>query len=174
MVGLPGVGKTTLARNLRRLMDGLVIYESDAVRKALAGYPPDIPLPKHMYSPEMNERTFAHIRERTTQELRNGRSVLVDATFLREEYRRPFVDIAIEVGVPVLAIHVFAPEEVVRRRLERPRGTSDANYEVYLRMREEAQLPPDEIPHISVDGTQDPRATAILVRTWIRGLLRAL
>ena len=173
-VGLPGVGKTTLVRHLVRLMDGVAVYESDVIRKRLVGYPPDRPLPRHLYNPEVHERTFTFIREGVRRDLRRGRSVIVDATFTRREYRRPFLDVGLETGTPTIGLHVFAPEEVVIKRLSSPRSVSDANYEVYRSMKETAELPPEEMFHISVDGTEDPVASALKVLTWIKGLLRVL
>lgn len=173
-VGLPGVGKTTLVRHLLRLIDGAKAYESDVVRKRLLGYPPDRPLPRHLYNPQVNGRTFAFIRERARRDLKEGLSVIVDATFTRREYRRPFLDMGLELGVPTVGIHVFAEEEVVLRRLRMARGVSDANVEVYLLLKRTAELPPDEMPHISVDGTEEPFTAAVKVLTWLKGLLRAL
>lgn len=173
-VGLPGVGKTTLVRHLVRLFEDTVVYESDVVRKMLAGYPPDATLPRHMYTSDLNGRTFSYIRRNAKVHLVDGRSVIVDATFTRAEYRRPFVDLGLEVGVPTVGLHVFASEEVVMSRLKNPRAVSDADYEVYLALKETAELPPDEIPYISVDGTGDPVSSALRVFTWIRGLIKAL
>ncbi len=173
-VGLPGAGKTTLVKHLVKLFEEVVVYESDVVRKRLAGYPADRPLPRHLYNPEMNERTFTFIRNGAREDLRNGRSVIVDATFTRAEYRRPFVDLGLEMGIPTIGLHVFAPEEVILERLKRPRSVSDADYEVYRAMKETAELPPEEILYISVDGTEDPISSALRVFTWIKGLVRAL
>ena len=122
----------------------------------------------------MHERTFTFIREGVRRDLRRGRSVIVDATFTRREYRRPFLDVGLETGTPTIGLHVFAPEEVVIKRLSSPRSVSDANYEVYRSMKERAELPPEEMFHISVDGTEDPVASALKVLTWIKGLLRVL
>ncbi len=168
------MGKTTLVKHLVKLMGEVTVYESDVVRKRIVGYPIDRPLPRHLYSPDVNERTFAFIRDGVREDLKNGRSVIVDATFTRREYRRPFIDVGLETGTPTIGLHVFAPEEVVARRLSLPRHNSDANYEVYKALKESAELPPEEMFHISVDGTEDPVASALKVLTWIRGLLRVL
>ncbi len=168
------MGKTTLVRHLVKLMSGVIVYESDVIRKRILGYPPDKPLPKHLYNPEVHERTFTFIREGVKEDLKNGRSVIVDATFTRREYRRPFLDVGLETKTPTIGLHVFAPEEVVVRRLSVPRPNSDADYEVYKSLKENAELPPEEMFHISVDGTEDPVASALRVLTWLRGLLRVL
>jgi len=148
------------------------MYESDVIRKRLLGYSPQDTLPSHLYSNTVNERTFSFIRREAEKNLKRGKSVLVDATFIRQEYRKPFMELGFRTGVPTIAVHVFVPEEVVKERLTKPRETSDATYRVYLSMKEEAELPPNELFHLSVDGTAEPYTTALRVSAWIEGVLK--
>ncbi len=173
MVGLPGVGKTTLAKHLSNLMEDVAVYESDRIRKRLLGFPPYVRLPSHAYAPDINESVFAHIRKEVCANLEMGRDVIVDATFLKVKYRSPFRDLAHDLRAVPLAVHVFAPEEVVRERLSNDGRVSDATFDVYLNLKADAQLPPEEMTYVSVDGTLDPHINAIFVWTWIKGILRA-
>ena len=87
-----------------------------------------------------------------------GRSVIVDATYLRRADRDAAAAMARNAGVPMIAIEVTAAESTVRERLGRravkPDTASDAGWETYLAQRHDFE-PPDEIApeqRIRIDG----------------------
>jgi predicted kinase len=91
--------------------------------------------------------------------LRNGRGVIVDATFRRRDDRLAAMTVANRCGVPMLFIECQANHaEVLSRLSERSRtgdDPSDATQEVYLRQRSEF-APLREFParhHLVVDTT---------------------
>src|SRR5204862_1007368 len=65
--GLPGTGKSTLARGLAERA-GFAVVRSDVVRKELAGLPAGGPSPQPLweglYAPEWTERTYAECLRR--------------------------------------------------------------------------------------------------------------
>lgn len=147
--GLPGCGKTFLAPHLARPLRAAVLH-SDERRKRLAGLAREASLHaawgKGPYTSEERLRTYRSLLEDAVSCLRAGRSVVIDASFARREFRRPFVDAAVRLGAPWCIAHVEAPEDVVRARLAgRTLGPSDADFTVYLRERA-AFEPPDEVP----------------------------
>src|SRR5262249_20569256 len=91
--GLPGTGKSTLARGLAERA-GFEVIRSDVVRKELAGASEGI------YTPEWAERTYAECLRRAEQVLFEGQRPLVDATFREERWRRDFLALADRWGVP--------------------------------------------------------------------------
>lgn len=123
--GLPGTGKTRLARRLAERLGGLHV-ESDAVRRAL--------FPRPAYTPVEHGAVFARAEELVAEGLARGRVVIVDATNLTIRDRRRFVRLGERAG-GVVAVRMTAPPEVVGERLARPReGFSEAGLEVYERM----------------------------------------
>jgi aminoglycoside phosphotransferase family enzyme/predicted kinase len=128
--GLPGTGKSTLARALAE-QAGFVVIRSDEVRKELAGVPftaRDLSI----YTPEWSERTYRECWRRAEQGVFEGRRVLVDATFSKEHGRCEFLAGARRLGVPATLLICQADRDVVKQRLARRCGdVSDADWAVY-------------------------------------------
>lgn len=128
--GLPGVGKSTLARRLADAVDFKVI-RSDEVRKQLAATE-GVGVLADLYTSAWNDRTYAECLRRATELLFEGRRVIVDASFREEERRRLFLDAARRLGVPARFLLCQADADVVRRRLAARRDdASDADWNVY-------------------------------------------
>lgn len=158
--GLPGTGKSHLARELCRRYP-LARLESDALRKALFRRP--------SYSAQESARLFAACHALLDRLLARGVPAVLDATNLKEVHRRPLYRIAEARGARLVLVEVKAPREVVEGRLERrqrgenPWDQSEADVEVYERMRAAAE--PIERPHVVVDtsgGSEE--ALAIILR----------
>jgi aminoglycoside phosphotransferase family enzyme/predicted kinase len=143
--GLPGTGKSTLAKALAE-QAGFELIRSDAVRKELAGVrdgdATSVHLDTSLYSPEWSERTYAECRRRAELLLADGRRVLVDATFRAERHRQKFVQLAQSLITPALFLITQARPEIVRERLAKRRNdVSDANWEVYVKATSEWEEP---------------------------------
>src|SRR5262249_46850754 len=75
--GLPGPGKSTLARALAECA-GFELIRSDIVRKELVGIDSVERAGEANYSPDWNVRTYASCLSRAEQLLFEGRRVLID------------------------------------------------------------------------------------------------
>ncbi|HEX6882843.1 MAG TPA: AAA family ATPase [Planctomycetota bacterium] len=147
--GLPGSGKSFLAPHLAGPLRGGVLH-SDERRKRLAGLAAGASARASwgtgLYTPERRLGTYRALLEDALAMLQAGRSVVVDASFARAEFRQPFVDAAVRLGVPWCLARVEAPEDIVRARLAaRTHGPSDADFEVYRHERAAFEAP-DELP----------------------------
>ncbi len=168
--GLPGTGKSTLARGLAAA-HGFEWVRSDEVRKHLAGLAPDQPTPenlrRNLYSPEWNDRTYAECLRRATNLLFQGKRVIVDATFREEQRRHAFLKAAVDWGVPPLLLVAEASLEIVQQRLARRTGdASDANWAIHLQAADKWEEPSeatrrawhtirtDGSPAVAVSGAQ--------------------
>ena len=150
LCGLPGTGKSHFARELAHRAP-FVWLNSDRTRKILVDTP--------SYSRREHRRVFSAMHVLTRGYLRDGYSVVFDATNLNENVRRPLYESASEVGVRPFIIRFTAPTELVRRRLtDRAQGVaeasqSDATWDVYSRMAVADQPVPR--PHLLVGGPED-------------------
>ncbi len=136
VAGLPGTGKSTLARGLAERADCTVI-RSDLVRKDLTGASESDRRPtafgQGIYTPEWTKRTYAECLRLAERALFEGRRVVVDATFREEWTRGAFLDAARRWAVPALLFLCEADQGVVRVRLEDRRGdASEADWAVHL------------------------------------------
>jgi aminoglycoside phosphotransferase family enzyme/predicted kinase len=136
--GLPGTGKSTLARGLSGRA-GFEVVRGDVVRKELAGLPADQLSPAEvrasLYTPEWTDRTYAECRLRAERMLAEGKRVVVDATFREERYRRTFLDAAVRLGLPAVMLVCEAEPGTIRTRLDARTGdASDADWSVYERI----------------------------------------
>ena len=103
LVGLPGSGKSTYLARI-----GAVGLSSDAVRKLLADDETD---------QTIHERVFQTVRHLLRQRLEIGRAVTyIDATNLKPEERKPYVEIGKSFGCEVEAVFFDVPLEVCRER----------------------------------------------------------
>jgi aminoglycoside phosphotransferase family enzyme/predicted kinase len=131
--GLPGTGKSTLARALAEHA-GFQVIRSDVVRKELAhaAGAAAADFEGGIYTPEWTERTYAECLRRAEQLLFEGQRVVVDATFREESRRAAFLQKATGWGVPGLLLLCQAEPEVVQARLRDRHGdASDADWAVY-------------------------------------------
>jgi uncharacterized protein len=162
VAGLPATGKSTLAAGLADRV-GFEVLSSDRVRKELAGLAPDrsagAPPDEGLYAPSWTERTYGALLDRAGVILRRGGRALVDASFHREERRRPFLRLARSLAVPARLLVCRTDAAVARRRLEsRAPGPSDADWAVYRTMADRWDEPgPDTARHLRpIDTSVDP------------------
>lgn len=107
LIGIPGSGKSTLARKLAEEQAGAILVSTDELRRELLG---------HIRNKTQDAMIFSEARQRTQRALQEGFSVVYDATNVTRSARRPFLEIARELQVPVLAAWVDCRKEVAQQR----------------------------------------------------------
>jgi predicted kinase len=135
MAGLPGAGKSTLARGLAGCA-GMTMIRSDEVRKELAGSIAQDAAPSRfsegLYTNDWNDRTYAECLRRIEELIFEGKRVLIDATFREDSRRRLFLKAARDWGITGCLLICQADPEVIRSRLDDRRGdASDAGWAIY-------------------------------------------
>jgi predicted kinase len=128
--GLPGTGKSYFCRRLAERLPSVTL-ESDALRRVLFNLP--------SYSLPESAQLFKAIRLLIEKLIKKGVSLILDATNLSERYRGYLYSIADRLEVKLVLVRVEAPASVVkerlRARLRNPEEKSDADWEVYQKMK---------------------------------------
>jgi len=174
--GLPGTGKSTLARSVAD-RTGFAVLSSDIVRKEmaglLAGQHQYEAFAKGIYAPDFTERTYVEILERARPLLLDGRSVILDASFIRRSHRKAALRLARETGAQFACVQLDIPAKTVRRRLvarlRRGADPSDARWETYVAQKRRFQRPsevPTERVRIATISRRDASANQIV--KWLR------
>lgn len=146
--GLPGTGKTHFCQQLRQRLSAIIL-ESDALRKIL--------FPQPTYSPKESSYLFRLCHLLIDKLLSRGIPVILDATNLSERNREFLYSIAEKQKAKLILVRVEAPPDVVKERLQSrrydPQTKSDADWEVYQRMKSSV----DRIrrQHLAVDTSRD-------------------
>ena len=174
--GLPATGKSTVARALSE-QAGFEVISSDLVRKELAGIAPT----EHrlegfrggIYAADFTARTYSALLDRARPLLLAGRSVVLDASFMRREHRRPAARLARETGAQFACLEFDLPDEVIRKRLvDRMRkggDPSDARPAILAAQKRRYQRPAeiDAARRIAVPASGSAEAK---IRAVVKGL----
>jgi predicted kinase len=142
--GLPGVGKTSLARDLAIHINAIVL-STDKIRKELIPYP--------NYS--IGERRLVYdVMLLLAKYLHNaGVNCILDATFNRESSRRQAKRKLALNSSELRVIECVCPESVIISRLKtRKNDFSDADVSIYKKMK--TIYEPVREPHITADTTK--------------------
>ena len=130
--GLPGTGKSTLARALAPSLGpapGALILRSDEIRKRLHGVAPEAKLGAAAYTEAASAQVGTVLLEGVRQAA--GHAVIADATFMNPALR----DAVAACGAPFLGIWLDAPPDTLTRRVAARTGdASDATVSVLERM----------------------------------------
>ena len=128
--GLPGTGKSTLARALAPELGpapGALIPRSDEIRKRLHGVTPEAKLSSNAYSSAANLRVFTELLHQAQTAACAGHAVIADATFIDPLHRLALRNAAKIAGVRFVGLWLEAPLDILAARIAARRNdASDA------------------------------------------------
>ncbi|PUZ26384.1 hypothetical protein DCC81_11660 [Chitinophaga parva] len=141
VTGLPSSGKSYFASHLSALINAVYI-NSDQVRKRL--------FIRRTYSEAEKLSVYAHMLREMKDAVRQHKDVVMDATFYKKSIRENFLRQA--GGTETVAfIEIKADEALIKDRLKQARTDSEADFEVYQKIKE--QWEPLEEPHLTLQST---------------------
>ena len=140
--GLPGVGKSTVARAVADRL-GAARLRTDVVRKELFEDPE--------YTDRETAAVYDELLSRARDRLLEGELVVLDGTFKQRDRRAEASELAAALGARFRLLRVECEESVVERRIVERDGVSDADLEVHRQFRE--RFEPVEIDHVVVDNS---------------------
>lgn len=149
LCGLPATGKSTLASRLSANLF-IPLYHSDFLRKREGPSPKPqvVQYGKGVYSQGKRRKVYALLLERAHATLKNGRSVILDATFADQKWRDEARQLAADMDANIVFAECTCREKTIRRRLEQREelpGVSDAR---------KMHLPKMKAAYVSFNGYQ--------------------
>jgi aminoglycoside phosphotransferase family enzyme/predicted kinase len=169
--GLMGSGKSTIATALASEL-GIENVSSDGVRKELFTMGAHELAPDEygtgIYTHACNEATYHELLTRSEKALREGRSMLVDATFRRKEDRKHFKVVAERYAAPFYIIYASCPDTLIKQRLDgrnrNPAELSDGRWDLFFQQKKEFEPPGEEEgKRISLDTSRRIRDNIDLI-----------
>lgn len=120
--GLPASGKSTIAQALAEVHD-IKVIRSDVVRKALFAQrtdrSADADFAAGLYSAYATEVTYNQLFNLAQETLKKGRSVIIDATFSRDIYRREALRLAAQRQARPVFVECRAADALLAERLRK-------------------------------------------------------
>jgi len=180
VMGRIASGKSTLAGALGREL-GWEVYSSDRLRKSMAGFPlyerSSAAARNRLYSEAMTEKAYAQLLATAEAQVRQGHSVILDATFGQRAHRALLAKRFGKVGLTWRVLEVQASDTAVKQRLGRraasPDEISDARLEDFgvltARYERPVELSAAQCAKVRTAGSLEQTVSAALEKlAWIQ------
>ncbi len=158
--GLPGTGKTTLAKAVAEKIDAISI-NSDSIRMSM--------LEEREYTEEEKKMIYQAMFEEAGKNLKEGKNVVLDATFYKKELRESVEEVAKEAGTGFCIVECVTHEDLLKERIfkrKKEETESEADFEVYKKVK--TQFEPIEEEHLAVDTSVELEKQIELVMNYIK------
>ena len=128
--GLPASGKSTLAQKIADTLF-MPIFQSDVVRKQDQGHPTEevVDFNNGIYQPVLRGRVYAELLNMAQDQIKLGKSVVLDATFSERKWQKAAVQLADDMDAGLIFVQCVCSPETMKSRLkkrEEETTTSDA------------------------------------------------
>jgi uncharacterized protein len=166
--GLIATGKSTLAQALAKALR-VPNFNSDSIRKALAGDTGPVSFQEGNYAKHVTERTYNQILRKARLSIEQGQSVVLDATYGSRRHRDAIRQMAHQSGARVVFVECTCREHLILERLRQresePAPTSDARIEHFEPLKAR-HAPIEEIgptEHIRIDTEKPPKSNVCII-----------
>ena len=144
--GLPGSGKSYFATSLADMIKADYI-SSDQVRRTMFSV--------RTYSAREKLSVYNEMLVQMQKAVQQHKNLVLDATFYTNDIRKKFLDAAKDID-DIIFIEVRAEKSLIRERLKRPRKDSEADFQVYGKIKK--QWEPLYKDHLILQSTDDNMA----------------
>lgn len=144
VMGLPGTGKSYFARHLAEKI-GAEYLNTDMIRDNLGL--------RGQYDAASKQKVYDRLYREAEQQLKEGITVIVDGTFHQRERRKELRAVAQANNALLQFIVITAKEELIKERTARKRAYSEADFEVYQKVKE--SFDPIDEDHLTIESKRD-------------------
>jgi predicted kinase len=137
--GLPGTGKTHFSERLQKEI-GARHLNTDKIRAQLHK--------KGEYSSQTKQFIYEELIKEARSDINKGLDVIIDGTFHKKHRREMIQRLSEDTRQTLIFIEIAAKETSVKSRLALKRKYSEANFEVYQKIKTE--MDPCKLPHLTL------------------------
>lgn len=139
--GLPGSGKSYFAKRLAEKLKAEYL-NSDQLRLQL--------IATRKYTKEEKMLVYDTMLTAMEAAVSANKTVVLDGTFYTRHIRNIFEQAADKLNEQIVYIEITAAESIIKERVSKPRPFSEAGYDVYLKLKKEAE--PLEKDHLVLNS----------------------
>ncbi len=172
IMGLPGTGKTYLAKELSKSLPHQYIHIStDKVRRNLFNFSHHqyVPFGDELYTQEKRDLVYNALYLIVDIFLSQKLSVIVDGTFYSQMKRQPLFKICQRLNQELIIIRTICSEDTIKQRIQERKiqggDASDADFNIYLEIKD--RFEPIPAPHLVIDTGKNLSIMLQEVRTYI-------
>lgn len=167
-VGLMGSGKSYQAHHLAQRL-GADIISTDMLRKEIFNIKKTErryeDFGSGVYSEKNSIIVYEKVFEQTEQKIKQGKAVIIDASFRKRSERQKAMNIAKNLHVPFYILECICPDKMIKERLEKRASDhdniSDGRWELFQKQKEVFDVT-NEVPakyHLVINTCADPETT---------------
>lgn len=157
--GLPGTGKTTIAKALSQRI-GAILLRTDVIRKEL--------LAENTYTEKERDSVYERMLVTADEKLQNGEGCVLDGTFYKKSLRDKARRIAEKNKSDFLIVECMLHEDLVKKRItSRKNDASEADFGVYQKAKKNFE--PIREKHIIIDTSKDTKECVNKIMKELKG-----
>jgi predicted kinase len=111
-----------------------------------------------LYRPDMRSRVYDELLRQASERLQERQSVILDGTFLTDDFRTRAYDLGYRHGAVPLHVQCMCPRQIaydrIQQRIDTGRSKSEARTELFDLQEQEYQPPLADEPSMTIDTTQ--------------------
>ncbi len=175
ITGLPGTGKSFLARKLLKEFNPRpILLSTDIIRKQLFNISEHryVPFGQDIYTEKSREYVYNILLSFAAILIQQSQSIILDGTFYSSSQREPLFSLCERTNTQLIIIKTTCKEETIKKRmvnrLNQEFETSDADFKVYLELKK--RFEPFKLNYLSIDTEKDIETNVKEVMTYIEQL----